>query len=165
MMKYLKHLKENIRTKWNAAVRMTSWLRPSLVSIHSKCFQCWNKSAVVSNSNIPLKDLQLRIVLRDDMEGPASHGQETGVAAVSCFHFSFERIPADTDCVGLRVESWTPHSSRSSWTWKTHSFHNPFTVFHTDPTFIIIIMIITINIIIIIIVIIVIISSTFRWLK
>lgn len=44
-------------------------------------------SAAVSKTNIPLKDLLLRKLLRDDVDDPASHGQETDVAGV--FFFSF----------------------------------------------------------------------------
>lgn len=39
-------------------------------------------SAAVSKTNIPLKDLLLRKLLRDDVDDPASHGQETDVAGV-----------------------------------------------------------------------------------
>lgn len=48
-------------------------------------------SAAVSKTNIPLKDLLLRKLLRDDVDDPASHGQETDVAGVFflCFFFIF----------------------------------------------------------------------------
>lgn len=46
-------------------------------------------SAAVSKSNIPLKDLLLTKVLHDDVDGPASHGQETDVAGVLFVFFFF----------------------------------------------------------------------------
>lgn len=46
-------------------------------------------SAAVSKTNIPLKDLLLRKLLRDDVDDPASHGQETDVAGVFFFFISF----------------------------------------------------------------------------
>lgn len=48
-------------------------------------------SAAVSKTNIPLKDLLLRKLLRDDVDDPAPHGQETDVAGVFflCFFFIF----------------------------------------------------------------------------
>lgn len=46
-------------------------------------------SAAVSKTNIPLKDLLLTKLLRDDVDDPASHGQETDVAGGFFFRFFF----------------------------------------------------------------------------